>query len=68
MSPWVKPGSIIHTTLEFASVLKMIERVFGLPALGDRDQAASDMLDSFDFAQPPDPPLILRERNCATVS
>ncbi len=64
VSPWIRPGTVVHSTFEFASVLKMIEHVFGLPALGDRDRAASDMLDAFDFTQHPNPSLILPERDC----
>ena len=67
ISPWAKPGHIEHTTLEFSSVLKLIERIFRLPALGPRDRAADDMLSAFDFEQRPNPPLILRPRDCSSV-
>jgi phospholipase C len=33
ISPWAKPGHLEGTTYEFASILKLIERVFGLPTL-----------------------------------
>lgn len=33
ISPWAKPGHIEGRTYELSSVLKFIERVFGLPAL-----------------------------------
>jgi phospholipase C len=64
ISPWAKPGFVDHTTLEFSSVLKLIERVFDLPTLGRRDRAAADMLEAFDFSQDPNPPLLRRERDC----
>ena len=64
ISPWAKRGFIDHTTLEFSSVLKMIERLFRLPSLGPRDRAAHDMLEAFDFSHRPRPPLILRELAC----
>jgi len=67
ISPWVKAGTIAHQTLEFASVLKMIETIWDLPPLTQRDANASDMLDLFDFAQPPVPKLILQPRNCANA-
>jgi phospholipase C len=65
LSPWARGGHIDSETLEFSSVLKMIERVFDLPALTDRDARANDMLDVFDFDQEPLEPLILDEQDCA---
>jgi hypothetical protein len=41
-----------------------VELRFGLPPLTDRDSSANSMLDSFDFAQKPLPPLLLRRRTC----
>jgi phospholipase C len=64
ISPWARPGFIDHELLEFASVLKLIETVFDLPSLTQRDRNAGDMLEAFDFRQPPNPPLILEPRNC----
>jgi phospholipase C len=64
ISPWVKPGLILHQTLEFSSVLRMIERLWGLPTLTDRDAHASDLLDAFDFDEGPSPPLFLPTRDC----
>ena len=64
VSPYAIPGHISHTVYEFSSVLKTIEERFGLPYLTDRDQNANDLLDSFDFTQTPNPPLILQSRSC----
>jgi phospholipase C len=64
ISPWAKPGYIDSRTYEFSSVLKFIETVFDLPALTERDRRSSDMLDAFDFLQPPLDPLILEPREC----
>lgn len=64
ISPYAKSGYISHTQYEFASVLRFIEERFGLSALGDRDRTANDTTDSFDFSQPPLPPLILTPRSC----
>jgi phospholipase C len=64
ISPWAKPGLVDHTTLEFSSVLKLIERVHGLPPLGARDRSARDLLEAFDFRQEPNPRLVLPERDC----
>ncbi len=64
ISPWAKPGSIDHETMSFDSVLKLIETVFALPPLTARDAAANDMLDAFDFTQPPNPSLVRPLRVC----
>ena len=58
ISPWGKRGFIDHTQYEFASFLKLAEHVFNLPSLGTRDVKANDMMNSFDFNQTPQPPLI----------
>ncbi|MGA3296033.1 MAG: alkaline phosphatase family protein [Candidatus Bathyarchaeia archaeon] len=58
VSPWAKHGFIDHTVYEFASMLKLAEGNFNLPSLGTRDVKANDMMNSFDFNQPPQPPLI----------
>ncbi|MBI3649305.1 MAG: hypothetical protein HY240_11255 [Actinobacteria bacterium] len=67
ISPWVKGGTVAHQTLEFASVLKMIETIWNLPSLTTRDASASDMLDLFDFSGEPVPKLILKPRDCSSA-
>lgn len=64
ISPFAKPGYISHTVYEQSSMLKFVERRYHLGALTARDAAASDMLDSFDFSQLPQAPLILSPRVC----
>jgi len=64
ISPFAKRGAIDHDVMEFSSVLRFIEQVFGLPALTDRDRTADDMLSAFDFSQAPTPPLLLEPRTC----
>jgi phospholipase C len=64
ISPFAKPGFISTTVYEFSSLLKFVEERFGLAPLTDRDVNANDLLDSFDFTQPPLAPLILTERSC----
>jgi phospholipase C len=64
VSPYAKQAHIAHTLYEFSSFLKFVELRFGLPPLTDRDSSANSMLDSFDFAQKPLPPLLLRRRTC----
>jgi phospholipase C len=59
VSPWAKHGFVDHTVYEFASMLKLAEQNFNLATLGTRDVKANDMMNSFDFNQQPQPPLIL---------
>jgi hypothetical protein len=60
ISPWAKPGYISSRQGEFASFDKFIEKVFGLPSLGQRDSLAStaSLMDYFNFTQTPNPKLI----------
>jgi phospholipase C len=67
ISPYVKPGTISHTQYEFSSFLKTVEERYNLPALTDRDAEVKDFLDSFDFTQNANPPLVLTSRQCPVV-
>jgi len=60
ISPWAKPGYIGGNQGEFASFDRFIEQTFGLPSLGARDSlpVTSNLMDFFNFAQPPNPKLI----------
>lgn len=53
ISPYAKKGFILHDTADFTSILKFIERLHGLAPLTTRDQNATDLMDAFDFSQPP---------------
>jgi phospholipase C len=64
ISPYAKSGYVSHTVYDHTSVLKFIETRYGLQPLTSRDAAASNMLDSFDFAQPPQAPLLRQPHAC----
>jgi phospholipase C len=64
ISPFAKPGYISHTLYEHSSMLKFVETEYHLRSLTARDGGASDMLDSFDFNRPPQPPLVLPSHQC----
>jgi phospholipase C len=66
ISPWAKQRMIDHQEMDFASVLRLIETIFHLPPMTQRDAQASDMLSAFDFRGAPRPPLLLSERSCPT--
>ena len=57
-------GYITHTPYEFSSVLRFMEERFNVAPLTDRDATANDILDAFDFTQPPLPPIMLQQRTC----
>jgi phospholipase C len=58
VSPWAKHHFIDHTQYEFASLLTLAEVNFNLPKLGTRDVNANNMMNSIDFTQTPQSPLI----------
>lgn len=68
ISPFAKPGYISHTVYEHSSLLKFVETRYRLQSLTARDAAASNMFDSFDFSQSPQPPLILQSHGCPVNS
>jgi phospholipase C len=70
ISPYAKPGYVMSSVAEQASIPKFIETIFGLPSLSSVDPAAqdgpgtSDLTDAFDWKQTPNPPLVLQTRSC----
>ncbi len=53
ISPYAKNHYISHRQHEFGSILKFVEKTFGLPSLHTTDVRADDLLDCFDFSKPP---------------
>jgi phospholipase C len=53
VSPYAKAAYVSHTTHDFGSILKFIEKTYGLPSLGYADAPADDLSDCFDFHQAP---------------
>jgi hypothetical protein len=69
ISPYARSGVISHVTYEFSSVLKFVETRFGLPSLTNRDAAAHDLTNAFNFKQTPLKPLILQPRpDCPLIA
>lgn len=69
ISPFAKKGFVLKTKTEHASIPKLVEDLFGMRRLVERDQHARDgfagsLLDALDFAQAPREPLILKTRDC----
>lgn len=57
--PLCKAGFIDHKVADHTSILKFIETIFSLQPLTQRDASASNLMEAFDFSQPPRPPLML---------
>ena len=53
VSPYARPDCVIDDVLDHTSILKLLERKWNLPALTNRDRAASDPLHALDLAGPP---------------
>jgi phospholipase C len=63
ISPYAIRGHISHKQAEFSSFAKFIEENWRLPSLGQRDalKATGDLMDYFDFTQPPRHPVIVND-------
>ena len=53
VSPYAQKNYVSHTQYEYGSLLKFVERAFGLPSLKTTDDRANSIVDSFDFTRPP---------------
>lgn len=53
VSPYAKAGYISPTEYEFGSILKYIEQNWNLGYLGTDDRRANNIIDCFDYSQPP---------------
>jgi phospholipase C len=53
VSPYAKAAYISHTTHDFGSLLKFIEKTYGLGSLNYADAPADDFSDCFDLKQTP---------------
>ena len=62
ISPYALPNTVVHTQYDFTSILKLIETKFLLSPLTERDNAANNMLDCFNFSQTPLPKDIIQKR------
>ncbi|MBV8067306.1 MAG: hypothetical protein JO113_04960 [Candidatus Eremiobacteraeota bacterium] len=53
ISPYAKAGYVSHVNYEFGSILKFIEKTFGLGSLGTTDKNANNLTDCFNFGAKP---------------
>jgi phospholipase C len=58
ISPYSRSG-VNHTTYDTTSLLKLVEKAFGLASLTARDGSANTMLECFNFSQTPLTPLVI---------
>jgi phospholipase C len=64
ISPYARSGYVSHTLYSHVSLLRFAETIFDLEPLTERDAEANDMLDCFDFDQPPLKAISLVSREC----
>jgi phospholipase C len=50
ISPWARRGYVSHLPRDHTAITRLIETLFGLPALSARDANADALLDLFDFS------------------
>jgi phospholipase C len=53
ISPYTPKGYVSHRQHEFGSILKFVEKAFGLGSLGTTDARADDFSDCFNFKRKP---------------
>jgi phospholipase C len=53
VSPYAKRGYVDHTPYDTTSILKFVEWRWNLPPVATRDAGAANLLNAFDFTQPP---------------
>jgi phospholipase C len=49
ISPYARKGFIDHTLYDTTSIMRFIERRWGIEPLGTRDAAANDLTNAFDL-------------------
>jgi phospholipase C len=64
ISPYAKSGYIEHSQLEFSSIVRFIEELYGLPFLTARDRNSADLWDAFKFTGTLQAPLLLQAQTC----
>ena len=67
ISPYARRGYVDHATYDFSSLLRFVERRFGLAPLTTRDAHAADLSGSFDFTAPAAAPYPLQPHACPIV-
>jgi phospholipase C len=62
VSPWARKDYVSHKVFDHASICKLVETKWNLPAMTFRDANAHDMLDMLDLKRPAflDPPKLAR--------
>jgi len=61
ISPYAKENYVSESVLNHMSIVRFIEYNWNLPTLNRNVMASNNLLEFFDFASPPRPPIILGE-------
>lgn len=68
ISPYARQA-VVHTPTEQASIPKLVEDLWGMPRMHDRepnarDEKAGSLMEALDFTQSPRAPMVLTPRTC----
>ena len=53
VSPYARPGAVVHEVFDHTSILRLVEDVWNLPSLTRRDAAATSPIGALDLDSPP---------------
>ena len=67
ISPYARRGYVDHATYSFASLLRLVELRFSLPAMTTLDSQAAAPFGSFDFNAAPAAPFLLPPHPCPII-
>ena len=68
VSAYAKPGEVVHTQLDFTSILRFIEDNWNLEPLAERDANANSIADGFDFTRGPRRPEFIPAQRAPRVA
>jgi len=53
VSPYARPGAVIHDVFDHTSILRLLEDIWNLPSLTRRDATANSPITALDLGSPP---------------
>jgi phospholipase C len=53
ISPYVKPGTVVHSDATYGSILRFVEDLYDVPSLHTVDENSPDLFGYFDFLEKP---------------
>lgn len=65
ISPFTRPHLIYRAPLDHRSIIRFVEDTLGLPRLTDYNRSAGSLAPMLNVSQPPQPPMVLKDRQCS---